>query len=55
MKWNDIRLGAFGGTLCSLWLSLTFNDLLQTALMAVVGTVVSFMTSKLLGRIVKKK
>ncbi|MCS3556805.1 MULTISPECIES: hypothetical protein [unclassified Sphingobacterium] len=55
MKLNDIRFGALGGTLCSLWLSLTFNDLLQTALMAVVGTVVSFMTSKLLGMIRKKE
>lgn len=49
MKENDIRLGAMGGTLCSIWASFSLGDLAQTVLMAALGTVVSFVTSKLLG------
>lgn len=55
MKLNDIRIGALGGTLCSIWVSFSFGDLLQTALMAVVGTFVSFVTSRLLGRVGRGK
>ncbi|CDT30049.1 exported hypothetical protein [Sphingobacterium sp. PM2-P1-29] len=55
MKWNDIRIGTIGGTLCSIWASFSLGDLLHTALMAVVGTVVSFVTSKLLGRVRRRK
>ncbi|MCS3556587.1 hypothetical protein EDF66_113106 [Sphingobacterium sp. JUb20] len=54
MKWNDIRIGTIGGTLCSIWASFSLGDLFQTALMAVVGTVVSFVTSRMLGRIKRK-
>lgn len=54
MKWNDIRIGTIGGTLCSIWASFFLGDVFQTALMAVVGTVVSFVTSRLLGRIKSK-
>lgn len=55
MKWNDIRVGTIGGTLCSIWASFSLGDLFQTALMAVVGTVVSFVTSRLLGRVRQRK
>ena len=55
MKWNDIRIGTIGGTLCSIWASFSLGDLLHTALMAVVGTVVSFVTSRLLGRVRRRK
>jgi len=55
MKWNDIRIGTLGGTLCSIWVSFSLGDVLQTALMAVVGTVVSFATSRLLGRVRRGK
>lgn len=55
MKWNDIRIGAIGGTLCSIWASFSLGDLFQTALMAVVDTVVSFVTSRLLGRVRRRK
>ena len=55
MKWNDMRIGTLGGTLCSIWVSFSLGDLLQTALMAVVGTVVSFATSKLLGKVRRRK
>ncbi|MEN5085919.1 hypothetical protein ABE426_05575 [Sphingobacterium faecium] len=54
MKSNDIRVGTLGGTLCSIWASFSLGDLVQTALMAVVGTVVSYVTSRLLGRMRKK-
>ncbi|MEN5379069.1 hypothetical protein [Sphingobacterium kitahiroshimense] len=50
MKWNDIRVGTIGGTLCSIWASFSLGDVLHTALMAVVGTVVSYVTSRLLGK-----
>ncbi|MCW2259161.1 hypothetical protein EDF67_101492 [Sphingobacterium sp. JUb78] len=54
MKGNDIRIGTLGGTLCSIWASFSIGDVLHTALMAVVGTVVSYVTSRLLGRMRKK-
>jgi len=54
MKGNDIRIGTLGGTLCSIWASFSIGDVLHAALMAVVGTVISYMTSRLLGRMRKK-
>ncbi|MEN5231836.1 hypothetical protein [Sphingobacterium faecium] len=51
MKWKDIRIGILGGTLCSIWASFSLGDLAQTVLMAAVGTVVSFVTSRLLGKV----
>lgn len=54
MKWNDMRLGAMGGTLCSIWVSFSFGDLAQTVLMAAVGTAVSYTTSRLLRNIKRK-
>ena len=55
MKWNDIRIGTLGGTLCSIWASFSLGDLFQTALMAVVGTVVSYLMSILLGKMKKNE
>lgn len=55
MKWNDMRIGTIGGTLCSIWASFSLGDVFQTALMAVVGTTVSFVISKLLGRVRRRK
>ncbi|MNT02384.1 hypothetical protein D3C72_1368790 [compost metagenome] len=54
MKVNDIRMGTLGGALCSIYASFSFGDLMQTALMAVVGTLVSYVTSRLLGKIKSK-
>lgn len=54
MKINDIRIGTLGGTLCSIWASFSFGDILQTALMAAVGTIVSYITSRLVSRIRKR-
>ena len=50
MKVNNIRISAIGGTLCSIWASISLRDVLQTALTAALGTLVSFATSRLLGR-----
>ncbi|WP_293883522.1 hypothetical protein [Sphingobacterium sp. UBA1498] len=47
---NNIRISAIGGTLCSIWASISLGDVLQTALTAALGTLVSFATSRLLGR-----
>lgn len=55
MKGNDIRIGTLGGTLCSIYASFSFGDLLQTALMAVVGTAVSYLTSRLMGKMRKRR
>lgn len=54
MKWNDIRISALGGTLCSIWASISLGDVVQTALSAALGTLVSFAMSWLLGRWNKK-
>ncbi|SJN52648.1 hypothetical protein FM120_36785 [Sphingobacterium faecium PCAi_F2.5] len=43
-----------GGALCSIYASFSFGDLMQTALMAVVWTLVSYVTSRLLGKIKSK-
>lgn len=50
MKVNNIRIPAIGGTLCSIWASISLGDVLQTALTAALGTLVSFATSRLLGK-----
>lgn len=55
MKLNDMRISAFGGTICSIWASLSLCDVFQTALMAAVGTLVSFVTSRLLGKLNKRQ
>lgn len=54
MKPNDIRIGTLGGALCSIWVSFSFGDVLQTVLMAALGTVVSYATSKLLSKIKRR-
>lgn len=55
MKVNDIRIGALGGTICSFWASISFGNIIQTFLTAVLGTLVSFAMSQLLGRWSKRK
>ncbi len=50
MKLNEIRAGTLGGTLCSVWASITLGDLLQTVVMAALGTLVSYALSQLLQR-----
>lgn len=41
--------------LSSIWVSFSLGDVLQTALMAIVGTVVSFVTIRLLGSVRRGK
>ncbi|WP_343566630.1 hypothetical protein [Sphingobacterium sp.] len=55
MKVNDIRVSAIGGTICSIWASISLGDVLQTALTAALGTLVSFATSRLLAKLSKRK
>ncbi|WP_270090810.1 hypothetical protein [Sphingobacterium sp. SYP-B4668] len=55
MKPNDIRIGTLGGTLCSIWASISLGDVAQTALTAALGTVVSFITSRLLAKLINAK
>jgi len=55
MKVNDIRISAIGGTICSIWASISLGDVLQTALTAALGTLVSFATSRLLAKWGKRK
>ncbi|WP_175991955.1 hypothetical protein [Sphingobacterium sp. CZ-UAM] len=50
MKLNDIRISTIGGTICSIWASISLGDVLQTVLTAALGTLVSFATSRLLGQ-----
>lgn len=55
MRVNDIRVSAIGGTICSIWASISLGDVLQTALTAALGTIVSFATSRLLAKLGKLK
>ena len=52
---NNMKVGTLGGTLCSIWASFNFGELLHTVIMAAVGTVVSFTVSKFLQRNKKHK
>ncbi|WP_418360363.1 hypothetical protein [Sphingobacterium detergens] len=55
MKLNDIRVSMLGGTICSIWAGISLGDVLQTVLTAALGTLVSFVTSRLLGRYSKRR
>ncbi len=47
---NNVQMGTLGGTLCSIWPSITFGDIAQTIVMAIIGAVMSYVTSRLLDR-----
>lgn len=55
MKFNDLRIGTLGGSLCSIWASISLGDVLQTALLAAAGTCVSYVTSRLLSKWTKRE
>lgn len=55
MKLNDIRISTIGGTICSIWASISLGDVLQMILTAALGTLASFVTSRLLGRYSKRR
>ncbi|WP_437920286.1 hypothetical protein [Sphingobacterium sp. LRF_L2] len=45
---NNVQVGTLGGTLCSIWNSFDWSNLVNTILMAIVGAAVSYLTSRLL-------
>jgi len=45
---SNVQFGTLGGTICSLWNSVDWSNLLHTALVAVIGAAVSYLTSRLL-------
>lgn len=55
MKLNDIRISTLGGTICSIWASISLGDVVQTMLTAAIGTLVSFATSRILGHYSKRR
>lgn len=54
MKTNELQVGTLGGTLCSVWASVSWGDLFQTVIMAAIGTLVSYAISATLNRVNKK-
>ncbi|MEI2275592.1 hypothetical protein OHD16_25950 [Sphingobacterium sp. ML3W] len=55
MKLSDMRLSAIGGTLCGIWASFSVGDLLNGALTALIGTLASFLLSRVLNQVFKRK
>lgn len=55
IRLNEFRVGTLGGMLCSIWASITLGDILQTVVMAVLGTVVSYAMSQFLNKLEKNK
>ena len=55
MKWNELRMGTVGGTICSIWASISLGNIMETALMAAVGTLVSIAIGHLLKHCLRKK
>jgi hypothetical protein len=45
---NSVQFGTLGGTICSVWSSFDWGNLAHTALLAMVGAAVSYLTSRLL-------
>lgn len=52
---NSTTVGTVGGTFLSIVPNLSSDDIVRTALLAVVGAVVSFIISLLLRRLFKKR
>lgn len=55
MKLSDMRLSAIGGTLCGIWASFSIGDLLYGACTALIGTLVSFLLSRFLNKVFKRR
>jgi len=45
MRWSDVKLSTIGGSICGVWASFSIGGLLYSALTALVGTLVSFLTT----------
>ena len=52
---NEIYTGTAGGSLSGILAAISFGDLAQTIILAVVGTVVSFFVSVCLNRLIARK
>lgn len=52
---SNIQVGTLGGTLCSIFVNLTLDDIVKTAILAAVGAMVSFVISKLLEKITQSR
>lgn len=48
VSFNQTQLQTFCGSLCSIWASYTFGELMHTIVMAVLGTGVSYILSRFL-------
>lgn len=48
------RAGFFGGSLVSWFMSISFNDFIETVFYAALGTVVSFLVSLLLKKLFRR-
>ncbi|WP_170852538.1 hypothetical protein [Sphingobacterium wenxiniae] len=45
---TNIQVGTLGGTLCSIFGSITLDDMVKTAVLAATGAIVSFLVSRLM-------
>ncbi|NGF54992.1 hypothetical protein G5B00_00585 [Parapedobacter sp. SGR-10] len=45
---TNVQTGTLGGTLCSIFVSITVDDVVKTVVLAALGAIVSFGVSKLL-------
>lgn len=48
VSFNQTQLQTFCGSLCSIWASYTFGELMHTIVMAMLGTGVSYILSRFL-------
>lgn len=55
MNKNAIGAGTCGGLLLGIYPTLMIGDIVRTAVLAIVGAIVSFFVSLLLARLVKRK
>lgn len=45
---TNVQFGTLGGTVCSVWNSFDWGNLLQTAVLATVGATMSYLVSRML-------
>jgi len=45
---TNVQFGTLGGTVCSVWNSFDWGNMLQTAILAAIGAAVSYLVSRLL-------
>lgn len=47
---TNVQTGTLGGALCSVWASITLGEIFQTVVMAIIGSIISYMVSRLLSK-----